>query len=55
MAKQDAQRKTKQVKLLKPHTDRGIDYRAGDTIEVDAATEQWLIAHQIIESTGVTQ
>jgi hypothetical protein len=36
------------VVLLKPHTDSGIDYQAGDSISVDAVTKQWLLDNSII-------
>jgi hypothetical protein len=37
------------VKLLKPHTDAGKYYLAGDTLDVDEATLQWLIKYGVAE------
>lgn len=36
-----------EIKLLKPHTDAGIDYKEGAIIEVDAVTARWLVTMQI--------
>lgn len=38
---------TKKLTLLKPHTDAGRDYQAGDPIEVDEATAKWLVDNEI--------
>jgi hypothetical protein len=38
------------VKLIKPHTDAGRDYKPGDTLDVDEATARWLIAHGVAEA-----
>jgi hypothetical protein len=38
------------VTLIKPHTDAGIEYQPGDTLDVDEATAQWLIEHGVAES-----
>ena len=31
------------VKLLKPHTDSGIDYQAGDEIDLSDDSAAWLV------------
>lgn len=42
------------VTLSKPHTHAGEDFKAGDKIEVDAPTRQWLIDNEVISvSTDV--
>jgi hypothetical protein len=33
--------------LTRPHTHAGTDYSAGDLLEVEADTADWLIAHDI--------
>ncbi len=37
------------VKLAKPHTHAGKDYKAGEEIEVPPDTAEWLKVHQVIE------
>jgi hypothetical protein len=36
------------VTLLKPHRHNGIPFNEGETIRVNAAERDWLVAHQII-------
>lgn len=36
------------VTLLKPLTHAGIDFAAGDTLDVDEATAQWLAENGVI-------
>jgi hypothetical protein len=43
------------VKLLKPHTNAGTDYHAGDILDVDEATAQWLIEHGVAEAASDPQ
>lgn len=38
------------VTLLKPHTDAGLEYQPGDTLDVDETTAQWLIEHGVAEA-----
>jgi len=40
--------KTK-IKLLKKHTHAGIDYRAGEEIEITADSAKWLISVNVAE------
>jgi hypothetical protein len=35
------------VRLTRPHTHAGLAYAAGERIEVDAATAEWLVAHDV--------
>ncbi len=41
------------VTLIKPHTHVGEEKAAGDVIDVDAPTAQWLAGHGVIEATLV--
>jgi hypothetical protein len=38
------------LKLLKPHTDAGVEYQAGDTMDVDEDTAQSLIDQGVAEA-----
>jgi hypothetical protein len=38
------------VTLSKAHTDAGLEYQPGDTLDVDEATAQWLIEHGVAEA-----
>jgi hypothetical protein len=40
--------KVEAVKLVKDHTHAGKDYKAGETIEVNAAEKAWLKALDVI-------
>lgn len=42
------------VKLLKPHTHAGRDYRAGAHLEVDADTAEWLRLQGVVASPPVS-
>ena len=35
------------VRLIRPHTHAGLAYAPGERLEVDAATAEWLLNHDV--------
>lgn len=35
------------IRLTRPHTHAGTTYGAGERLEVDAATAEWLVNHDV--------
>jgi hypothetical protein len=48
--KQPEPQGTIQVRLLKPHTHAGVNYPAGETLDVPSGTADWLAKAGVIES-----
>lgn len=40
------------VKLLKHHQDSGVDYQAGDLLEVEEQAARWLISNAIAKKVA---
>lgn len=45
---QDKKPATVKVKLTKPHTHAGKDFHAGDELEVDQCTAEWLRQNGVV-------
>lgn len=44
--------KTVKVTLAKPHTHEGVDYQAGQELDVDQVTAKWLADNHVTSATA---